>query len=110
MRAYAWLITKDHLFTPDGVLDRDEAGTSGPRNAPDDLLADLDAGNGREFQMFDDDGELYYTGRILVRGQDETAWTGAGEEDFGPLWDFGRPNAGATEIKYRNADGAWQPL
>ena len=47
--------------------------------------------------MYDGDGELYYEGRFMdttLDGHDlpETA--------FGPLDDFGTPNAGCTHIKY----------
>lgn len=97
---YAWLITKDHLF--DGsTIDRNEAGVTGPRRAPADLLARLQAGEGQEFRMYDDDGELYYEGRYL--GDDS-------EDMFGPLDDFGMPNAGAVRIDYKNAAGAWEVL
>ncbi len=48
--------------------------------------------------MYDDDAELYYTGRIAFTDPDD-----AGSElAFGPLWDFGTPNAGAVSIWYRN--------
>ena len=42
------------------------------------------------FKMYDDDGELYYSGYSKP------------DADFDPLDDFGMPNAGCTEIKYRN--------
>lgn len=100
--SYAWVITEDHLFDGD-TIDRNEAGTSGPSDAPADLLARLAAGEGREFRIHDDDGELYYAGRIITR--DEPGC----QEDFGPLDDWGTPNAGATEIRYR-ANGKWETL
>lgn len=111
---YAWIIDKDHLATrPD---DRDDKGTMGPRNAPQDMLDQLnsDPKAGRQFKIYDDDGELYYTGRILGVVLDDTIYrdgTPEGERaDFGPLWDFGTPNAGAVEIRYRNEAGEWQTL
>jgi hypothetical protein len=88
---YAWLITQDHI---EGGAD---TGTRGPSGAPDDLLASLRAGAGYEFEIFDDDGELYYSGRYL--GADREHGVDS-EHAFGPLDDFGTPNAGATEIKY----------
>ena len=51
--------------------------------------------------MYDDDGELYYTGfMVLFDGGDE----------FGPLEDFGGPNAGCTEIRIKNAAGEWETV
>lgn len=101
---YAWRITTDHLWEPGDLVD-DEAGTTGPSDAPEDLLAQLEAGKGTTFKMYDDDGELYYTGRILHAVENPDA-----DADFGPLWDFGTPNAGCTEIRYRDKIGAWVTL
>lgn len=88
--AYAWIITAEHLGDePDAV------GITGPSNAPQDLLDRLKAGEGDTFKMYDDDGILYYTGRGLS-ADDE--W----DEDacYGPLGDFGMPNAGAVLIEW----------
>ena len=92
MSKYAWTITKDS--------DNDEAvGTIGPNDATPEQVTSLNEGNGETFKMFDDDGELYYTGKII------------GDYDgFEPLDDFGTPNAGATEIKYKNKEGKWETL
>lgn len=106
---YAWIIDTDHLFEESEPGEPgwtpDEAGTMGPRNASDALIARLKAGEGEKFQMFDDDGILYYTGRIVYSSPDGPE----SEEDFGPLDDFGRPNAGAVDIKYL-VDGNWTSL
>ena len=87
---YAWIITKDHLGD-------NEEGTTGPRAATEEDLARLKAGEGNTFRMYDDDGELYYTGRLVVSGDltydDEEAC-------FGPLDDYGTPNAGCTSIRW----------
>jgi hypothetical protein len=48
--------------------------------------------------MYDDDGELYYEGYSLAGS------------DFGPLWDFGMPNAGCTGIKYKGKSGKYEWL
>jgi hypothetical protein len=48
-------------------------------------------------------GNLYYTGRFAPAGLSDA------EEGFGPLDDFGKPNAGAVTIKYNRADG-WETL
>ena len=102
MSTYAWVISTDHLYDGD-TIDRDEAGTMGPHDAPDDLLARLRAGEGRAFRMYDDDDELYYSGRIITRSEPGS------EDDFGPLEDFGTPNVGAVTIKYR-AGNRWETL
>jgi hypothetical protein len=90
--AYGWIIVEDHI---DGRgASGGAVGVSGPRNACRELLALLEHGEGRTFTMHDDDGEKYYTGRIL-------SFDGPGSEfDFGPLDDYGMPNAGCTEIRY----------
>jgi hypothetical protein len=107
---YGWVIDKDHLCDPGAGSGVDESGVQGPRDAPVDILEALAVGEGREFRMLDDDGELYYTGRIIVRGQGDTDRVSGSGWDFAPLDDFGRPNAGAVDIQYRDASGTWQSL
>lgn len=73
-------------------------GIIGPRNATDTQSQQLTAGKGKAFRMYDDDGELYYSGRII------------GEyEGLEPLEDYGTPNAGATEIRMYN-NGKWETI
>lgn len=113
---YAWIIDVDHLAEPgasEGSWADNAATVVGPGNANPEMLRFLrDAGtaaaqgtvviDGRtervkayRFKMFDDDGELYYTGRMV------TFPNGPSEEAcYAPLGDFGTPNAGATEIRY----------
>jgi len=50
-----------------------------------------------QFRMYDDDGNLYYSGRMKI-------------EDFDPLDDYGMPNAGCTYLKYRRGNKAWEHL
>ena len=89
--AYSWIITEDHL---DGV----DKGVIGPNGSTTDWAAD--PAQGEEFMMYDDDNELYYTGRIV-----------GDFEGFEPMDDFGMPNAGCTGIKYKNATtGEWEYL
>lgn len=88
--AYSWIITEDHM---DGT----DKGVSGPNGSTHDWEANPNAG--QPFQMFDDDGELYYTGRYV--GDDS-------EDMFKPLDDFGEPNAGCTGIKYKDSEGDWE--
>jgi hypothetical protein len=94
MADYAWVIDKDHLVHPGSVCP-DEAGVTGPRSAPDNLLARLTNGEGHAFQMYDDDRELYYSGRLVTTGD-----MGDEEHCAAPLFDFGLPNAGCTEVHW----------
>lgn len=92
---YAWIIDHDHLSAEDG--ETGAVGTAGPAHASDELLARLDNGHGHVFRLYDDDGELYYTGRgIWIDHQDEP------DEDaaYGPLGDFGLPFAGCTSVRW----------
>jgi hypothetical protein len=88
---YGWLITKDHTYNPLDILAKSEAGTMGGADTP--YTAEEIKTKGAYFRMYDDDGDLYYEGYYLG---------GDGEDMFFPLDDFGTPNAGATEIRYRN--------
>lgn len=60
----------------------------------------LKAGKGEKFKMYDDDGELYYEGRIV--GEDY--------HQLEPLDDFGMGNAGCTDIRYKNEKGIWESI
>lgn len=98
-RGYAWIITEDHLAdegAPEGT-NANAVGIIGPSTASEEDIARLKAGEGRTFKMYDDDTELYYTGRLVVSGgmtyDDEEAC-------FGPLDDYGTPNAGAVMIRW----------
>lgn len=94
---YAWIIDKDHLYDGQDYL-ADEAGTVGPYNAPSSnrQILGVSYAHRHQFRMYDDDGILYYTGTLY--------WNGDPEPDeeyvYGPLADFGEPNAGAVLIKY----------
>lgn len=108
---YAWIINKDHTADetsgPEGT-NMNAVGVMGPSDAPE-LMCQALEGNHEllegwtafPFKMYDDDGELYYEGHYICDD---------GEPDFGPLDDFGAPNAGATEIRYKNAAGKWETL
>ena len=104
--SYGWLITHDSIADEEykAPSNLNAKGMYGPRDIGDDHRATLEsvakAGyknyhgeSVRKFKVYDDDGELYYTG--LYIGPDD-------EEMFGPLEDFGTPNAGAAEIRYLN--------
>ena len=104
MKKLAWIIDND-------LVGGEDKGVMGPRNMDDALVAELKESkkNGIRFQMWSDDNEHYYTGRIVVEGhaQDDTNLS---EEFYAPLDHFGRPNAGCTMIKYKDAKGEWSVL
>jgi hypothetical protein len=99
---YGWLITKDHLA--EGPDDHSCEGISGPRNLSDEMEASLRAGNGRAFRMYDDDGELYVSGRIITT---DAADPLDSEWVMAPLDDYGDGGLGCTEIRYAVAGGKW---
>jgi hypothetical protein len=115
---YAWIIDTVNVAELGDDM-ADEVGTMGPRDMDVKLLDQ----KGHTFRMLDDDGIWYYRGRIVVAGGGEpwlynsrsrgyevepgerhiavVPWDE--EAAFGPLSDFGAPNAGCTEIQYRIA-------
>lgn len=105
MSTYAWIITRDYL-AEQSASDDNRAGVIGPSAATDEQVAALKVDGKPEsstaFRMYDDDGELYYSGYYLG---DPTS-----EDAFGPLDDFGAPDSGCTEIRYRQPDGKWTTL
>lgn len=54
-------------------------------------------GEGTHFKLFDDDGNLYFTGKCL------------NDSSFSPLDDYGVA-FGCTYMQYRNADGTYSIL
>jgi hypothetical protein len=93
---YAWVITVDKIDSGASV------GVSGPYGATDDQVAL--AAKGRVFRLRDDDGIVYFHGRIW-----NDPITGEGtEDDFGPLEDYGEA-FGCTEIQYLTGK-AWETL
>jgi hypothetical protein len=101
MSTYAWLITKDHLVEQFPEQGSDE-GLTGPRDITREQEERLKKGEGHAFRMHDDDGELYYSGRLLGDRDDEI-------EGFAPLNDYGMPGAGCTTIQYHR-NGKWETL
>ena len=93
--SYCWAITKDK------IEDGKHVGTEGPHDAPDSIPDDWQT---RKFRMLDDDGNVYYYG-IVAAADIESE-----EAAFGPLDDFGAPNAGCTMIQWRTEDGEWETI
>ena len=124
---YGWVITKDTL-AENGTF-QSAVGVKGPYGLRPELEARLDKGEGIRFRMKDDDGEVYYEGRIVFSDTSQEVVTrytpSAGsplmkrgitdslpEEGFGPLNDFGMPDSGCTEIEYwaTGLGGGWLGL
>ena len=94
--AYGWIITKDHLAESMNDEYGNDTGVCGPRDITPEIETALKAGKGHTFYMYDDDGEKYYTGKMLATGED----VDSEEAISSPLDNFGMPNAGCTLIKY----------
>jgi len=85
---YGWIITRDVLFKK-GNNEEWETDATGTMGGHDTTFTKEENLKGVTFQMFDDDMNLYYEGKII------------GDYDgFEPLDDFGMPNAGCTLIWY----------
>jgi hypothetical protein len=103
----AWIITKDKIADADAKegTNSNAKGLTGPRTATEADIKRLQAGEGTRFRLLDDDGEIYYYGRQLETSdcteEYENGMWGA-ESEFAPLDNFGRPNAGCTELQYPN--------
>mgnify|MGYP000973939704 CR=1 FL=1 len=103
MAEYGWRITKD--FLDDELRER----TMGPRDISPGVMALLREELGQPFRLYDDDGNLYFEGRMLldppnkgcrVQMPSESEWAHA------PLYDFGAPDSGCTEIHWL-VNGEW---
>ena len=114
---HGWVITKVNTE----FLDESEVGTMGPYDTPFNLRAEIQEAGGQRFRMLDDDGEEYYQGYCVVPGAKvvQSKYKNLAKvegEDwncfFAPLWDFGTPNAGATDIEYwiGGPGGGWKGL
>ena len=105
----AFIITTDHTAATGEAegTNLNAVGITGPRNASGAALAQLAAGAGERFRMYDGDDELYYEGRwVADPNTDDEAFEG-----FEPLDCFGAPNAGCTRLDYRNdTTGEWTTL
>jgi len=76
MSAYGWIITVDHL-------EGNENPVIGPSDITPEMTASLIHAStrdiGQKFKMYDDDGELYYSGKII-----------GDYSGFEPLDDYGK--------------------
>jgi len=111
----AFIITRDYIASdedkaehPDGQCNLYAKGLIGPRNASDEDMRRLRAGEGIEFQLKDDDGNLYYKGRRLEDSDADEGYYA--ENELAPLDCFGRPNAGAVTQLEKNLKGEWEAI
>ena len=95
MKAFGWVITKDHINDGESEGYGRTMGAREPGPIRDHITK-----NGQAFRLFDDDGELYYEGRFLM-GENHTG--------FEPL-DWAMNNAGCTEIKFYEHQKGWRTL
>ena len=95
-----WTITSDHISEADKPTgtNLNAVGIVGPKDATLTAAEIVAHPEARQFQMLDDDRNLYYSGFTV------------GPDDFAPLDDFGAPNAGATEIRYMNPRGVFETV
>lgn len=117
---YVWVIT--HVNTKELGNDMaEEVGVAGPWGATPEMVEKAKA-EGVTFRMRDDDDTWYYRGKLWFPQIEKPTAVEAGEgwrpthlcqgmggtehQEFGPLSDFGEPNAGCVHIDYRCDDPA----
>ncbi|MFU8873262.1 hypothetical protein [Micromonospora sp. SL4-19] len=110
---YAWVIIRDRDHELHGTSES-EVGSAGPRQADDEMIERART-EGRRFRLLDEgdiDHGAIEDGKdvdpdergVVYEGLIWTAGEPGGDEDFGPLHDFGTPNYGCVEIQYRDGD------
>ena len=88
---YGWYIYES--FIEDYSHEAQAVEVFGPRGISEENEQKLKAGAGHEFELYDDDYNLYYKGRLI-----------GDFEGLEPMEDYGMPNAGAVHTKM---DGEW---
>jgi hypothetical protein len=121
---YAWIVDSTKtLDEDDKVVEQTDPewssnGTTGPHDAPADLVARLAAGEGRHWRTLYDvdydghpqDERVSHEGRYLDVSDVDPARADEVDCDAegGPLYDFAQPDSGAIEIQYEQPDGTWK--
>ena len=113
---YAWAIDREYVDDSGEYLPPNKGipfgPVHGPSDAPDSLLARLqaDSNSGWRFRLYDDDGGLNLTGRILTLSG-EAPWDEDDEVAFAPLHDYGEGGYGCTALFYQMGNNmAWEQL
>jgi len=93
---YGWIIDKDNITDgeEEAPSNLNAKGMMGPSDCP--FTAEEIKAKGERFRMSDDDDEIYYYGYCFHEGDEIGV--------FGPLEDFGTPNAGCAHIEYKVGD------
>lgn len=87
-----WYVTTSYIES--GHMNQPRAmDICGPGGCPEDD----DGFEWTAFKMYDDDGILYYEGRMNQHC-----------DGLEPLEDFGMPNAGAVTLRVLNTQGKWE--
>lgn len=106
MSDYAWRIDRDYVEEGTGEYlapgKGQEMEVLGPRNATDEQISKLRKGEGHPFRMYDDDGGLNLSGRIIYSDPEVV-------DGFEPLDDYGVGGYGCTEIRFYSK-GKWITL
>jgi hypothetical protein len=89
---YGWYIYESFI-EEDSFNEPKTVEVLGPRGIRDENVERLKNGEGHEFELYDDDYNLYYKGRLI-----------GDFEGLEPMEDYGMPNAGAVHTKM---DGDW---
>mgnify|MGYP003623500088 CR=1 FL=1 len=92
-----WIIEKD-LIPIEGLKSRVGIGSA---NYDKEKFAKAET---VPFRLLDDDGEVYYEGRMTAKRLNSS-----GELAFEPL-DWAMGDAGCTELQYREGGGPWTTL
>jgi hypothetical protein len=93
---YGWIVTKDFIEDESKCIEVDVIGPRGCPFTKEELIS-----KGTPFKLFDDDGNLYYEGFVIADAN-------APESIFGPLDDYGGPNAGCVDMKVLNSNKEWE--
>lgn len=111
MARYGWIVTKDRITQ--GALPS-RVGWTGPREADNDVLAALKAGQGIEWRtgpdgVRSDGGGWSYYGRVVdLDAEAQTAEEMDADALSSPLDNLGAPDAGDATIEHKNAKGEWE--
>lgn len=96
---YAWIVTRD--FIAEEFDEKTNVGVHGPSWAQEPEIEKARK-EGQTFRLLDDDGNVYYHGKVWYSDD-------CNEDDGNPLEDFGMPNDGAVVMEYKT-DNGWEQV